>query len=187
MKHSLTEKDVDARTGVCSIDGAVKIQRSGNGWTCGVRANAQSRKQKAADPHRDRTSKTEHVLEWKDGETRTGVCRKCGPVSIVPYGRGWACGPRAKELGRVNHQDAPQTYCDACKLLDHDIVWLRSDGSCPRCSQTDLNAMFAADEADRRLMADGDYQSGFSVTGPWADPYEMPDLESAVPGWKTLG
>lgn len=186
MKHSLTEKDPKTRRGVCSVDGEVRIQKSGTGWVCGVKHNAAARASKARRPDRARDSSTEHVLTWHDGQTRTGLCAKCGPVDVVPWGRGYACGPRAKELGRVNHQDAPQRYCDACKLLDSRIVWLTA-GGCPRCAETDLNALFAADAADGRLMAGDDWaEMGMHVVG-LADPYEMPELENAVPGWRTLG
>lgn len=186
MRHALTEKDPEARTAVCAIDGPVKIQRSGNGWACGVRANAQSRKQKALRPERDRVSKTEHVLDWQDPGLASGLCRKCGPVDIFPVGRGYACAVRQKELGRVNPQSAPATYCDSCKILDGDIVWLTADG-CPRCNDTDLNGMFAQDAADERLLTGHeDYaEIGMHIAG-WSDPYEMPELENAVPGWHTI-
>lgn len=180
-RHSLAERDVERRTATCSACGPVKIQRAGNGWTCGTRANAQSRKQKRKNPDRDRESKTEHTL------VAPGVCAKCGPVNQVANGRGWMCAKRAAELGRVNHQDKPQGYCRDCQILDGDIVWLTSDG-CPRCLETSLHAMFAKDAADERLMADFDDwgEQGLHLVG-MADPYSMADYESAVPGWKTIG
>jgi hypothetical protein len=186
--HHLTEKDPATRRGVCSVDGDVRIQRSGTGWVCGAKHNATARASKARRPDRDKASRTEHTLEWQDGVLRSGLCTKCGPVDIVPVGRGYMCAPRAKELGRVNHQDKPATYCDACKLLDGSVVWLSAEG-CPRCIETDLNAMFAQEAADDRLYGDlhEEFADGFSIVGVNADPYAMPELENAVVGWKTIG
>lgn len=187
MTHSLSEKNPETRRGTCSVCGPVRIQRSGTGWVCGTKHNATARASKRRRPDRERESKTEHVLDWQDPVLRSGLCRKCGPVDIVAWGRGYACAVRATELGVVNPQSEPARYCDSCKPLDGDVVWLTADG-CPRCLETDLNAMLAQDAADRRLT-DGVYDEfgeGFSIVGP-SDPYEMPDYESAVPGWKTIG
>jgi hypothetical protein len=189
MTHRLTDRDLETRTATCAICGPVKIQRSGNGWACGNRANAQSRKQKRANPQRDRTSKTEHVLEWQSTELLSGLCRECGPVDIVPWGRGYACGARAKELGRVNHQDAPQTWCRDCWAEmagdpDRYRVWLLADGTCPRCSSgQDLGTELRALEDGRQALVG--LEPGFHLVS--TDPYSMPDYESAVPGWHTIG
>ena len=188
MRHSLTEKNVDTRRGTCSVDGEVRIQKSGTGWVCGEKHNAAARASKARNPERDRGSKTEHPLGWHDGELRTGECRKCGPVEIVPNGRGYMCATRAKELGRVNHQDAPQTSCRDCWAemegdADRYRVWLRADGVCPRCSTgQDLHAGLRQQEDVQHQMAE--LEPGFHLVG--GDPYAMPEYESAVPGWKTL-
>lgn len=187
MTHRLSDRDTEARTATCSVCGPVKIQRAGNGWTCGNRANAQSRKQKRANPQRDRTSKTEHVLEWQNAETRTGLCRVDGAVTIVPYGRGYACEERAKELGRVNHQDAPQGWCRDCgaEMEDGPRIWLLSDGTCPRCSTgQDLGAELR--ELESAMRAAAGLGDGFHIA-PQGDPYAMPAYESAVPGWHTIG
>lgn len=186
MRHSLTDRDTEARTATCSVDGAVSIRKSGTGWVCAEKAKANVRAYQRRHPDRDRSSKTEHTLTWKAPQLRQGACAKCGPVDIVPVGRGWGCRVRQIELGRLNHQGKPATYCDACKILDGDVVWLTADG-CPRCNETDLNAMLAAKAADDRLLGGINWgKAGMSVAGV-TDPYDMPDLENAVPGWRTLG
>ena len=187
MTHSLASKDVERRTADCSVCGPVKISKSGTGWVCAEKAKANARAWKARNPDRDRTSKTEHKLTWKNPQTGTGLCAVCDVVEIVPWGRGYACPNGDAAKTRVHFQDAPATYCDACKLLDGDLVWLTVDG-CPRCNETDLNAMFAKDAADQRLMGDTDWsEMGMHVEGLLADPEYMPDYESAVPGWHTIG
>ena len=196
-RHSLTEKDTEKRTGVCSVDGPVKIQRSGTGWACGVKANATNRASKRRRPHRDRGKESEHKLTFADGPTRAGECPKCGVVEIVAYGRGWACPNTPEAKKRVNQQDAPQAYCRDCMVADGVLVWL-TDGACLRCAETDLNAMMAQLAADERLkaglisgpnavMGKRDWDHGFHLEGVVANPEWMPKYESAVPGWKTLG
>lgn len=185
MKHSLLEKDPETRRGKCAIDGDVRIQKSGTGWVCGEKHNAAARASKARHPERSRSSKTEHQLTFQNPKTGTGICAKCDVVEIVAWGRGYACPNGEAAKTRTHFQDRPASYCDACKILDGDIVWLTADG-CPRCNETDLNAMFAKDAADGRLMGGTDWaEQGMHIVG-LADPYEMPDYESAVPGWQTI-
>lgn len=186
-RHSLSERDTDARTAVCSIDGPVTIRKSGTGWACAVKVNAQARETKRRNPARKHTSDSPHRLEWKDPETRSGVCPIDGPVDIVPWGGGWVCRVRATELGVTNPQDKPQGYCRDCVVADAVFVWLDAEGNCSRCAETDLNAEFAKLAADDRLMADVEdwSEAGINLV-TLGDPYEMPDYESAVPGWKTI-
>jgi hypothetical protein len=68
-------------------------------------------------------------------------------------------------------------------------VYLRADGSCPRCSDPatlDLGAQlreleYGFDRSGERVP------EGMHVAYEDDDPYDMPDYESAVPGWRTLG
>lgn len=190
MRHSLTDKDPVTLRSTCSVCGPVKMQRAGNGYACANRANATSRASKRRHPNRERRSKTEHRLTWKDPESRTGTCAVCpDPVGIVPYGRGWACPNGEEASKRVNHQDAPQAYCRDCLVADDVLVWL-TDGACSRCADTDLNAMLARHADSRRtssLLTKEELEAGFHLEGVVVDPEWMPDYESAVPGWKTLG
>lgn len=196
MTHHLTDKDVEKRTAVCSIDGPVKIRKAGNGWTCAVRANAAGRESKRRNPARSRTSDSPHRLTWKDPETRTGLCPECGAVEIVPWGTGWHCKPHAEELGHVNHQDAPQGYCRDCSSDSGQFVMFDHTGACPRCSKS-LNASiaeihhYAAEKDDFYRWFVGidegaEPDEAFIFSG-WTDPYEMPEHETAVAGWKTIG
>jgi hypothetical protein len=191
MTHHLTERDLDRRIATCSVDGPVKIRRSGTGWVCAEKAKANVRAYKNRHPERDRSSKSDHQLTEKDPPTRLARCSVCGVVDMVPTGRGWACATRAKELGRVNHQDAPQTWCRDCWAemegdADRYRVWLLADGTCPRCSTgQDLHAELRDLEHNRRVLDDAGLGPGFHIVSP--DPYAMPDYESAVPGWHTLG
>jgi hypothetical protein len=65
-----------------------------------------------------------HTLLERKGAS--GVCVICGSVEAVPWGRGWTCGTRAKEL-RGSQQAAPQTRCVDCQ------VWLKSGEGPERC------------------------------------------------------
>ena len=186
-RHSLTEKDTEKRTGVCSVDGKVKIQRSGTGWACGVKANATSRESKRRKPDFGRGKESEHKLTFSDPVTRAGACPVCGAVEIVAYGRGWACPNTPGAKARVNQQDAPQEHCRDCMAADGVLVWKSVDG-CARCAETELNALLAQQAADERVMArlDQDDWGGMHLEG-LIDPYYVPEYESAVPGWRTLG
>ena len=189
MTHHLTDKDTEARTAVCSIDGPVKIRPHGTGWGCAVRLNAKSREAKRRNPDRPRSSAAPHRLSWSDPETRTGICPVDGAVVIVPWGGGYVCQNRATELGVTNPQDEPQQYCRDCVDDDQTLVWLDAEGGCPRCTNGSLNAQLAQDAANSRLMRhlEDELDAGFTVVGINADPYAMPELESAVPGWQTIG
>lgn len=195
--HRLTEKDTEARTGVCSVDGPVKIRKSGTGWACAVRANAAARASKKRNPSRRRSSDAPHRLTWFDAETRTGTCPVDGAVEIVPWGGGYVCRNRATELGVTNPQAEVQRHCKDCVSDDHTFMWLDADGNCPRCSQQSLNAGFAEMfdlAAEKRRFFEwagididpADPDGGWIFATP-GDPYAMPEYESAVAGWKTLG
>lgn len=181
--HHLREKDPDDRTALCSVCGPTRIAPVGRGWICVEVKRRANRRWAQSHPDRPRASGP-HRLEWQDRETLTGLCPTDGAVDIVPWGRGYACATRAKELGRVHQQEAPQTFCADCRVADGVIVWLTTEGECPRCQETNLNLQLASQEADRRLAAEL-LEPGMHVIG-LGDPYEMPSNESAVPGWRTI-
>jgi hypothetical protein len=173
----------------------VKISRSGGGWVCAEKAKANSRSWKERNPQRSRTSSNPHILSWKSVEDGRGLCSIDGPVTIVPWGRGWICETKARYLGRVSHQNVPLKWCRDCWAemegdVDRYRVWLRADGTCPRCSEPmDLNMEFkkmAADERLRDAAAGLVDIAGVQIVG-LRDPYAMDEYESAVPGWKTIG
>lgn len=184
MIHHLTDRQPASRRASCSVCGPVKMQRSGTGWVCATKGRANSRAWKRRNPDRDRGGRSEHELVGKARGAR--VCAKCGPVATVPVGRGVMCANRAIELGRVNHQDAPQRPCPDCLAADGTVVY-PTDGECRRCEETDLGAELARAAADERLLAGVDdwAEAGLQLVGA-VDPYAMPDYESAVPGWRTL-
>lgn len=186
MIHHLTEKDTGARTGRCSVCGPVGIRKAGTGWTCAERQKAANRASKRRHPRREHRGANPHRLTEKNPRTRTAVCVKDGTTSIVPWGRGWICAERAKELGRVTVQTAPLAYCRDCRAEDDSTIWLLADGSCPRCSSGKV--------LSQELKRVQDYQQAMAAAGLGAgfhlepiDPYAMPEYESAVPGWRTLG
>lgn len=180
MIHRLTEKDAENRTAVCAVCGPVDIKPSnGRYWQCGNKKREGTRRWMEAHPDRRSTRRSVHVLYAKDVPKRQAVCEECGPTAIVPYGRGWTCA-----RGTVRRQEAPNVCEDCLDFGDQvDLV----DGECPRCSRS-LNQMLL-DEADtHRQLAEADVDAmAFSIVGQWSDPYRMPDYETAVPGWTTLG
>lgn len=178
MTHRLSDKNLEQRKAVCSICGPVKIAKSGTGWACATKKKAHSRAWKLRHPDRDRRSTTEHVLLSRDPQNRIGLCAKDGSVDLVPWGRGFACGVRARQLGHVNHQSAPQQRCPDCWLLHRLTVWT-TDGVCPRCVDVSLDGPLVPPAREG-------LPEGFHLVGG-EDPYAMPDYESAVPGWHTLG
>src|SRR5512139_3984848 len=152
-RHSLSEKDTEARKATCSICGPVRIGKAGTGWVCATKQKEHTANWRARHPERDHgRGANPHQLTERVVADRTARCVKCGPVAIEPWARGWICSNRAKELGRVVQQEKPQAHCRDCMAADGVLVWLGADG-CARCNETDLNAMFAADAADDRLMA----------------------------------
>ncbi len=182
--HHLTDRDLETRTAVCSVCGPVGVIKAGNGWTCATRHGRAARRRARLVPRSRSTGRSPHHLTDHDPESRTGTCPVCGPVSIVPWGRGWACAQRATELGRVRQQEAPQEWCQDCRAADGTLVWLPTEGPCPRCGAGSDLARGLRELEDARKAMEG-LPPGFHLTG--GDPYEMPEYESVVPGWKTIG
>lgn len=179
MRHHLEGKDLLTREAHCSVCGPVRTVRGGNGWVCGSK---HARNRRASDRRRvgrDRSSANRHRLEWHDPDTRTGLCSLDGAVEIEPWGRGWICPVRSRELGRTVPQAAPQRWCSDCMAADGVKVWLADDG-CPRCAETDLAALL-------RERRPGEHLEEGLHLAPGGDPYWMPEYESAVPGWRTIG
>ena len=188
IRHSLSERDTTARSATCSVCGPVRIQRAGTGWVCAIKQKEHGRAWRARNPQRNHgRGHNPHQLTARSALLRSATCSTCGPVEIQPWARGWICSTRAHELGRVVPQDAPQEHCRDCKAADGVLVWLTA-GACSRCAEIDLGMEFAKLAADDRLVADMvDWAADGLHVASLGDPYAMPDYESAVPGWKTLG
>jgi hypothetical protein len=106
---------------------------------------------------------------------------------MTAWGRGYACATRAEEL-RAVQQQKPVEPCRECWILDASRVYL-VDGRCPRCAdprQYDTGAQLR-DAESRAQDLDG-VPDGFGVVDlEHDDAYDMPLVESAVPGWRTIG
>lgn len=176
--HRLLKKDVSTLTAECSECGLVAIRKAGNGFQCATKKALSHKAWANRNPEKaaaNRRQKSEHALFARDYVKLTAECVRCGPVQMVAYGRGYTCGNRSREL-RTNEQPEPQRYCPDCMALDGDRVWLRANGSCPRCTDNTL-PVYREDDAS--------YQgAGFSIH--YSDDYED-DYLSAVPGWRVIG
>jgi hypothetical protein len=201
-KHRLTILDAETRQGLCSICGPIRLARNGKSWVCSVqkadlRASWYNRNKRKAKP-------SAHALVEKDPVNRLGICPIDGPVDIVPFARGWACSVRAAELN--HHQAEPHAKCSVCGNFDSRHNPVSPTGSqgqlrCEACARllyqgTEPNVL-----ADTSVIAaafgssvgrDGHQGGGHSGAHmvsnfEWLNPEYMPDYESAVPGWKTLG
>lgn len=87
------------------------------------------------------------------------TCPACGPVTPVPWGRGWMCPNRLAELGWVA-PDEPEPRCDACGSF-------LSNGVCRLCLP-----------AATKGLPSGWHVGELALTGR---------PETAVPGWKVIG
>ena len=194
-RHRLTDRDPVLRTAVCSICGPVRMSRNGKSWMCSnkkadLRASWYNRNPRRAKP-------SEHALTSKDTQNRLGICPVCGPVEIVPYARGWACANRAAELG--HSQAEPHPKCSVCGNYHsrHNPVSPTS-GQCEACARLLYQGTEPRGPSDEAAMAqafgpahaahDGTSLGAHMVTNfEWMNPEYIPDYESAVPGWKTIG
>jgi hypothetical protein len=189
--HRLLKKDPDTRTGECSVCGLVAIRKAGNGFMCGEKKKATQKAWREKNPEKaatNRRQRSPHALFNRDYVHMTAECVRCGPVQMAPYGRGYACGVRAQQI-RDGQEVGPQRPCRECWVMDGDKVWLRGDGKCARCEdrrQYDTGA--ALRDAEHRADQLDGVPAGFSVVDISVDdPYDMPEFESAVPGWRTVG
>lgn len=196
--HRLLNKDPETMTGECSVCGLVAIAKAGNGYQCGVKKKAAQKSWRKRNPGKsaaDRRRRSEHQLFNRDYLKLTAECVRCGPVAMTPWGRGYACGKRAEEL-RTRQQQAPQEFCGSCWAEQAGQprrvkVYLHADGTCPRCdnpASLDLGAELRDMEYGYRRSKEMDGVSeGMHVAYEDEDPYFIPDYESAVAGWQTLG
>jgi len=127
--HRLLSKDLEARTGVCAECGPVDLvlknvrvasARADTRAYCAVasgeanRQNARKQRERAAwlkslgipvsKPPEPPVAAVRHRLLSKDPGNRAGVCVQCGPVVLVPAGRGrlrCANGEYVKNQARV--------------------------------------------------------------------------------------
>jgi hypothetical protein len=114
--HHLESKDTEARKARCSVCGPVRILPAGRGWVCAVKKREQKREWSRANADRVRASRQRqgaHRLSCLDTINRAARCAVCGGVDIVPWGRGFTCGNRARELRKVQ-QEAPTPRCPTC-------------------------------------------------------------------------
>lgn len=165
----------------CSVCGdRVKIRRNGRGFVC-VQGNREARaRYKEAHPDRakrDRAFKpSSHRLQNRKGGA--DICAICGPVESIAHGWGYMCPNRAAELG-WKAEEAPTPLCPTCKKRHLDKM-----GACPLCDEPlpDYDRKRPGQEWD---PYDEFYEAGLSVRDEFADLED--EIESAVPGWKTLG
>ena len=178
-KHSLSAKDKTALTADCSVCGpAVEIRRNGKyGFVCMVARREARKNWRRAHPARSRSNyaTSGHSLERRDG--LPDVCSKCGPVTVAPWGRGWACANLLAEKKWRPTQISPDPKCGVCNKL-----WL-VNGMCPDCD--------APPEPEYVQLRNPDWlETHLKINGLTIQSTEtdLPmTIESAVHGWKTLG
>lgn len=198
MAHILTEKNLETKTAVCAVDGPVAIRSKGLGrFQCAVKKSEKRRAWADRNPdvaRASRATRSAHRLTTFDASTMTGECPVCGTVGAVVKGRrrkdgtpGAMCANRANELWPTAGPETPQEFCGVCRR-----AYLTADGVCLRCSdddQVNLNLGLAVIATQRReaLEIEDLVEDGLTVITPLDTPAEMPRIESAVHGWKTLG
>lgn len=195
VNHTLTEKNFETRSAVCSIDGPVSLRSRGRGrWECAVKKAEKKRAYLERHPEKaraSRRSRSAHRLTSFDASTMTGECPLCGTVGAVVKGRrrkdgtpGVMCANRAKELWPAGLDETPQDFCTTCRR-----AYLDAAGECPRCTDeahADLNLGLAVmRQHGREAMEADDWFDGELYVTTTDD--ETPRHENAVPGWKTLG
>jgi hypothetical protein len=193
--HRLTNRDEKTLTGECSVCGLVAIRRAGNGYRCAVKLaekHSAWAKKNPAKARANRRSKSDHKLFAHDYVAAKATCAVCGPVDIVMWGAGYACGPHARTLRTVQQDALAGQKCRECAIIDGYTYAprMRADGTCPRCSDprvADTGAMLRDQEHNALHGSPDRVPAGFHVVHPDGDPADMPAYESAVPGWKTLG
>lgn len=195
--HRLSEKDTGTLTATCSVCGLVAIRKSGTGYQCAVKKAATHKSWASRNPDKaaaNRQASSEHRIFDRDYVALTAKCSVCGPVDLLPYGRGYACGNRARELRSVQ-EDGVQRHCSTCWMESSGArgrrrVYLLADGTCPRCDDDralDTGAALRDLEHAMTRGAGGTVPAGFHVVHEGFDPYAVDDYESAVPGWRVLG
>lgn len=199
IRHLLTDKDTSARTASCSVCGPVEIRpvNGGRSWICLNKKRASADEWREANPERTaegRRRVSEHHLSEYSLTTRQGECPVCGPVAIVPFGRGYACANRAAELrSSVQEELVRCSICGHQTSEDNPVV----DGACgfhrgrnwgTRELAHGMGTFFRYDETIEQaisVVAQGGYTG--SHQGYEQRAAQMRNTEKAVPGWKTLG
>ena len=188
--HRLVKKDLTTLTGECSVCGFVAIAKAGRGFMCGEKKKSAQKAWRENNPEKaaaNRRLRSDHELFNRDYVKLTAECAVCGSVSMTPWGRGYACSTRAAEL-RTVQESKPTAACRECWIIDGDRVYM-TDGVCPRCSDPRLYDTGASmKDAERRAGELDGLPSGMTVVDLASDdPYAVPNFESAVPGWRTVG
>lgn len=157
----------------------MKIYRAGRGWVCANKQRQMNQRWESENPERAearRRKSGEHRLT-KKADLR-GECVVCGPVDIVPWGRGWTCGVRAAQL-RKNQQEAPSTRCSCGQ-------WLKAGQTrCSLCSLLDVPT-----PAPPAPLVEDEDNPGYSVVDLQTyerDARKVAKTDSVVKGWKMLG
>lgn len=200
VPHRLKSKDPANRRGVCSICGPTNIVRITRGSTVTYKCGTKHADDKAKYRNRHRRRHyppSPHALTWRDIELGIGLCPIDGEVAIVPFARGWTCKIRATELGGwrskpalkcavcgkydtrynpVTPTSSTEAHCETCREL------LRN-GPTPRDLAVPLNLGLAFGKDTKEANVGAHYV----VDADWLNPDFVPDVENAVPGWKTLG
>lgn len=164
MRHSLSDRDPVARTATCAVCGPVETRPAGAGWVCLNKKRANEAAWRERNPERvsaGRNKKSPHHLLTQDRETRTGTCPICGPVDIVPFGRGFACATRASELrSSVQEEMERCLWCRRVGTVDHPI----RDG---RCQYHFVGFEYAQDAHTEGGYTDADLRFEQAVGSDW--------------------
>jgi hypothetical protein len=195
-RHSLTNKDAATLTADCSICGFVAIRKAGNGFQCAIKKAQSHRAWVKRNPEKataNRRLRSTHELFGRDYAALTAKCAICGPVDMVMWGAGYACGVNARALRSTQQTAQVGGRCRECEIIDGPAgaPRLRADGSCPRCVEGPDRYVSSHVPPERRHRSVGlaaEYEgAGFTVVHDDNDPYSLADTETAVPGWRTLG
>lgn len=151
-QHKLTNVDTEALTADCKVCGkGIELERKDKTKVRCKNAGRELRR-RYQQRHGKSVTNSKHALKGGD------VCPVCGPVTPVPWGRGYMCPNRATELG----WRPPQEIEPRCHRCDAFLV----AGVCPFCTPL------------RADLPEGMHAGEIPLTGR---------NESAVPGWKVLG
>lgn len=199
-RHSLTDRDLLARTASCAVCGPVAIRQVGkDNWICAVKKAESAAAWRAANPEKQRASRHKpsvHHLTSEDHDTRRGVCPVDGDVDIARKGRGWMCKVRMDELGWTEDEN-PADKCVLCGYW-HTTARPVVDGVCLFCSDptAEAHASFPLplSQEDRRQVGlagqevepEDDDGSEPGLIGGWfaLDQEGFDDL--ATDGWDTV-
>jgi hypothetical protein len=179
----------------CSVCGTnAKMKAVGKYFACAFAQRtsqhnwAKAHPERAKESHKVKPSK--HRLTNRDGNP--DICAVCGPVDVVPVGRGYECGVNSRARGVKNPPKAPQSKCIKCLT-----VYLTHEGICLECDTLDLiGAEYRGMRPSKTTGVDGpaadwDYEANSTLEDDLMTsfvPADLPDTrEAAVFGWRTLG